>query len=145
MHSVVFKNDAVGDLVHSLRAINNIISSNEKVTIFLSEISEKFRFLVKDHKVEVKILNYHLSVIEKIKLIFFLINNGIDNVYILSPKSFYFFLPIIFRKIKFYAICINNINNYKRPNAFLRKFFFKYEVNDRGKVFKRESKQCYCS
>ena len=48
-----------------------IISSNEKVTIFLSKISEKFRFLVKNHKVEVKILNYHLSVIEKIKLIFF--------------------------------------------------------------------------
>jgi len=139
MHSVVLKNDATGDLIHSLGAINNIISSNEKVTIFLSKISEKFRFLVKNHKVEVKILNYDLSVIEKIKLIFFLINNGIDNVYILSPKSFYYFLPIIFRRIKFYAICINNINNYKRPNAFLRKFLFKYEVNDRGKVFKRES------
>ena len=27
MHSVVFKNDAVGDLVHSLKAISNIINA----------------------------------------------------------------------------------------------------------------------
>ena len=36
MHSVVFKNDAVGDLVHSLEAINNIVSSSKNVTIFIS-------------------------------------------------------------------------------------------------------------
>ena len=36
MHSVILKNDAVGDLVHSLTAINNIIStkSNKKITLF---------------------------------------------------------------------------------------------------------------
>ena len=34
MHSVVLKNDAVGDLVPALKAINNIISSSKKVTIF---------------------------------------------------------------------------------------------------------------
>ena len=116
MHSVLLKNDAVGDLVHSLKAIDNITSSSKKVTIFLSKLSEKYSFLVKDPKVEIKILNYNLSLIEKVKLIFFLINSNVKNVYILAPKNFYYYLPIIFRNIKFYAICIDNINNYRRPN-----------------------------
>ena len=48
MHAVIFKNHAVGDLVPSLSAINNIIYSkkNTKVTVFLSERSEKFSFLM---------------------------------------------------------------------------------------------------
>jgi len=141
MHSVIFKNDAVGDLVHSLPAINNVIFSkqNKKITIFLSARSRKFKFLINEPNVEIKILNYDLNIIEKTKILIYLIKNNIDNVYILSPKKFYFFLPLLFRKIKFYAICINNINNYKRPNAFLRKFLFKYTINERQNVFKRES------
>ena len=139
MHSVVLKNDAVGDLVPALKAINNIISSSKKVTIFLSKLSEKWSFLVNNPKVEIKILNYDLSIIEKIKLIFFLTKNDIHNVYILAPKNFYYYLPIVFKKIKFYAICINNINNYRRPSLLLRKFLFKYKINDREKIFKRDS------
>ena len=141
MHSVILKNDAVGDLVQSLSAINNIIFSkkNEKVTIFLSKRSEKFSFLVTGQNVKIKILNYNLNIIEKINLLIYLITNKIDNIYILSPKKFYFFLPLFFRRIKFYALCVNNINNYKRPNSFLRKFLFKYVVNERQKNFKRES------
>ena len=139
MYSVVLKNDAVGDLVYSLKAINNIISSSKKVTIFLSKLSEKYSFLVNNPKVEIKILNYDLNLIEKIKLIFFLTKNDINNVYILAPKNFYYYLPIVFKKIKFYAICINNINNYRRPSLLLRKFLFKYKINDREKIFKRDS------
>ena len=141
MHSVIFKNDAVGDLVHSLPAINNVTSAkeNNKVTIFLSERSKKFNFLIEEPSVEIRILNYNLTIIEKIKLLIYFTKNKIDNVYILSPKKFFFFLPLFFRKIKFYAICINNINNYKRPGLFLRKFLFKYEINERQNVFKRES------
>ena len=141
MHSVVFKNDAVGDLVHSLSAINNIVSSNEnkKVTIFLSNLSKKYSFLLDRSKVDIKILNYNLDIKEKIKLFSFLLTNKVNKVYILSPKSFYYFLPIFFRKIKFYAICINNIKNYKRPALFLRKFLFKYEINHREIAFKRDS------
>ena len=141
MHSVILKNDAVGDLVHSISAIYNITTSNEngRVTIFLSKLNERFSFLVKRKNVYIKVLNYHLNIIEKFKIIFFLFKNKIDKVYILSPKNFYFFLPLIFRKVKFYAICINNINNYKRPNLFLRKFLFSYEINDREKIFKRDS------
>ncbi len=141
MHSVVFKNDAVGDLVHSLSAINNIVSSNEnkKVTIFLSNLSKKYSFLLDSPKVDIKILNYNLNIKEKIKLFSFLLINKINKVYILSPKNFYYFLPIFFRKIKFYAICINNIKNYRRPGFFLRKFLFKYEINHREIAFKRDS------
>ena len=139
MHSVVFKNDAVGDLVHSLEAINNIVSSSKNVTIFISKLSQNYVFLVKKPNVEIKITNNNLTLIEKVKLIFFLFKNNINRVYILTPKNFYYFLPLIFKKTKFYAICVDNIKNYKRPSEFLRKFLFKYEVNDRGKIFKRAS------
>ena len=141
MHSVIFKNDAVGDLVHSLPAINNVVSSREntKITIFLSKRSEKFDFLIDAPNVEIKILNYNLTIIEKINLLLYIIKNEIDNIYILSPKKFYFYLPLFFRRIKFYALCMDNINNYKRPNAFFRKFLFKYVINERHKSFKRES------
>ena len=54
MHSIIFKNDAVGDLVHSLEAIDNIVSTNENVTIFLSKISRKFQFLGKKAKCKYK-------------------------------------------------------------------------------------------
>ena len=48
-------------------------------------------------------------------------------------------MPFIFRKIKFYAICLNSANNYKRPNIFLRKYLYKYSINDRGTHYKRKS------
>jgi ADP-heptose:LPS heptosyltransferase len=141
MNIVVFKNDAVGDLVHSLDAINNITSNdeNKKITIFLSNFSRRFSFLIQSPKVEFRVLNYRLKIIERIKLIFFLKKNNIKKVYILSPKNFYYFLPLIFRKIKFYAICVNSVDNYKRPSLFLRKFLYKYEINHRENIFKRES------
>ena len=139
MHAVVLKNDAVGDVVHSLKAIDNIIEdkSVKKVTIFLSKHSEKFIFFFNHPKVNIKILNYDLSALEKIRLFFFILTNKIDSVYILAPKNFYYFLPVFFIKIKFYAICINNINGYKRPSKFLRKFLYKYVINDRSATFKR--------
>ena len=138
---LILKNDKVGDLVPSLNAINNIINNNKnvKITVFLSKLSEKFSFLIKNPKVEIKILNYDLTIIEKIKIFSFIKKNNIDKIYILSPKVFYYYLPIFFKKIKFYAICINNINNYRRPSIFLRKFLFKYEINHREVAFKRDS------
>ena len=58
MNIVILKNDAVGDLVHSLDAINNIIINNEnkKIIIFLSKYSKKFSFLIQSPKVEFKFL-----------------------------------------------------------------------------------------
>ena len=45
---IIFKNDAVGDLVQSLRAINNIINYNKQneIIIYLSERSKNFDFFL---------------------------------------------------------------------------------------------------
>jgi len=140
-HVVILKNDAVGDLVHSIPAIFSIIENKEvsKITLFLSNQSKDFIFFFKNRKVNVKIINYNLNIFIKFKIIYFFLFNKIDNAYILSPKSFFYYLPLLFRKIKFFALCINNVDNYKRPNSFLRKFLFKYKINDRSAIFKRES------
>ena len=43
---LIFKNDRLGDLMHSIEGINAISVSNpdKKVIIYLSKISEKFFF-----------------------------------------------------------------------------------------------------
>ena len=50
---IIFKNDAVGDLVHSLESIYNIIKHNPEnnVTIYLSERSKNISFLINDKNV----------------------------------------------------------------------------------------------
>ena len=136
---IILKNDAVGDLTQSLKAINNIINShqNKIIEIYLSERSEKFNFLINNNNVKFKKLSYNLKLIEKLKLILYLFKNRISNIYILTPKNFYFYLPLLFKNIKFFALCINGHNNYKRPSIFLRKYLFKYVINDRGATYKR--------
>ena len=141
---VIFKNDAVGDLTQTLPAINNIIRNNEniKIIIYLSERNKDFSFLINNNfheYIEFKKINYNINIYEKIKIFFFLITNKISDVYILTPKNFYFYLPLFFRKIKFFGVCINGPENYKRPINFLRSFLFKYKINDRSKIFKRPS------
>ena len=138
---IILKNDAVGDLTHSLHAINNIIKNNkdQKIIIYLSERSEKFAFLINNNNVEFKKFNYNLTFLEKVKLFIFIFNNKVSKIYILTPKSFYFLLPPLFKKIKFYGLCINGPNNYKRPKEFLRKYLFKYVVNNRAAIFKRKA------
>jgi len=138
---IILKNDAVGDFTQSLQAINNIILNNKtsKIILYLSNRSEKFSFLINNENVEFRKFNYNLTFLEKIKLFLFILNNKISKIYILTPKNFYFLLPILFKKIKFYGLCINGPNNYKRPSEFLRKYLFKYVVNDRAAIFKRKS------
>jgi hypothetical protein len=138
---VIYKNDAVGDLAHSLVAIKNIINSypKHKIVIYLSERSINFSFLITGNNVTFKTTNYDLSIIDKYKIFKDLVISKVDKIFILSPKSFYYFLPLIFRKIEFYAICINGLNNYKRPSLFFRKFLTKYTINDRSARYKRDS------
>ena len=138
---IIFKNDAVGDLTHSLHAINNIIINNKdkNIIIYLSDRSKNFSFLINNKKITFKIVNYNLSLIQKIQIFCFILVNNISKAYILTPKSFYFLLPPIFRKTKFYGVCINGIDNYKRPQEFLRKYLFKYVINDRSAIYKRDS------
>ena len=138
---IIFKNDAVGDLVQSISSINNIIKHNpqNKIIIYLSERSKDFSFLVDSENVEIRIVNYDLSIIQKIKIFFQLLSMKIYSIYILTPKKFYFYLPLFFKNIKFYALCINSTNNYKRPSNFLRKFLYQYSINDREILKKRKS------
>ena len=130
---IIFKNDRVGDLVPSVPAINKIITQNsdKEIVLYLSEMNKTFYFLVKNTNTRLKIVNFDLTIFEKIKIFFYLIKNKIEKVYILSPKNFYFFLPLFFLKIKFFGLCINGINGYRRPNFFFRKLLFKYVINDR--------------
>ena len=65
---IILKNDAVGDLVHSLNAIDNIISNHtdHKIIIYLSERSKKFSFLIKGKNIEFKFVRYRLGFIENL-------------------------------------------------------------------------------
>ena len=138
---IIFKNDAVGDLTQSLDAINNIIKHDIKnnIIIYLSERSKDFDFLLNYQNVKIEVVNYNLSIFDKIKIIKFIFTRGFKSIYILTPKKFYFYLPFIFRKIKFYALCLNNSNNYKRPSNFLRKYLYRYVINERDSINKRKS------
>ena len=77
-------------------------------------------------------INFNLSIKDKLRIFIDLYKNSYDRVYILSPKSFYFILPLIFRKVKFYSIVYNNKRN--RPIGFLRKFLYKYRIIYRNKI-----------
>ena len=140
---IIFKNDSVGDLVHSIAAIKNIIFQNQdkEIVIFLSKINEGFYFLFKSNNSKLKILNYHLTIIEKIKIFVYLFTHKIKNVYILSPKNFYFYFSLFFSKIKFFGLCVNGVKGNKRPYLFLRKFLFKFVINDRETTKKRKPTQ----
>ena len=137
---IIFKNDRVGDLVPSVPAIKKIITQNshKEIILYLSEMNKNFYFLIKNTNTRLKVVNFDLNIFEKIKIFFYLIKNKIDQVYILSPKNFYFFLPLFFLKTKFFGLCINGVNGYRRPNFFFRKLLFKYVINDRETKKKRK-------
>ena len=140
-HVIIFKNDAVGDLCQSLNSINNIINNNKdkKIIIYLSERSKKFNFLINGKNLIFKQLKYNLSIFEKIKLFFLIFfNKKISDIYILTPKNFYYYLPFFFRNVKFHALCINGRKMYKRPNEFLRSFLYKFVINNRAANYKRK-------
>jgi len=142
---VIFKNDRIGDLIPSIPAINIIIDKNKdkKIVIYLSEINYKMKFLFDKKNVEVISVKYKLSLKNRICIFYFFFLSKISHVYILRPKNFFFFLPLVFffKKIKFYGLCLDGTNNYKRPNNFLRKFLTKFVINDRGTFKKRISRE----
>ncbi len=134
---LILKNDRTGDLFVSLKAINRIINKhqNQQIYIFLSNINHKFSFLFPILKK--KIISMKLNFIDKIKVFNYLLLNKIDTIYILTPKNFYYYLPFIFRNIKFYAITIKAKKN--RPSKFFLKYLHKYVEIDRLKIKKRKS------
>ena len=60
---IILKNDAVGDLTHSLTAIESIINShpNQIIIIYLSERSKKFSFLIRGNNIKFK-FNYYFPI-----------------------------------------------------------------------------------
>ena len=79
----------------------------------------------------------NLSIIEKVRIFIYLIFNNVKNVYILTPKNFYYYLPFFFRKIKFYGITIKSTRS--RPGSFLSKYLYKSVELDRLNIKKRKS------
>ena len=132
---LILKNDRVGDYYTSIRSINLILNKHKDkdVKIFLSKTNCKFNFIFKN--LDTKIFNYNLNIIEKIRIFFYLFFNNISDIYILTPKNFYYYLPPIFRKIKFHAVCIES--NKSRPSIFLKKFLYSKETlyrNNKSKI-----------
>ena len=128
---LILKNDRAGDLFTSLKLISTLANNSSKLTIYLSELNIGFKFLFKNFLT--KEISFNLNFIDKLKIFFDILLNNYDEVYIITPKSFYFYLPIFFKKIKFYAIVYDG-NKRLRPNNFLRKFLFKFKIVYRNKL-----------
>ena len=103
---IIFKNDRLGDLFHSLNGINNIMNEHkdDNIEIYLSNYSKSFSFLFDNTKVKVNYLNYNLSLIEKLKIFKIFLNNSIDKVFILSPKNYFFYLSFFLKRLNFMAL-----------------------------------------
>ena len=128
---LILKNDRVGDLFTSLTTISTLIRDSDSVKMYLSELNHHFNFFFE--KAKVQKISYNLSLREKLEITYDIWKNKYDEVYILTPKSYYFVLPVLFRKTKFYGIVYNG-NKKPRPSLFLRKYLHKYLVLDRTKV-----------
>jgi len=94
---LILKNDRGGDLLNSISCISSLLHSNNKVTIYLSQFNFSFAFLNKNALV--KKINYNLNLLNKVSFLYQIIKNNYDEVYILTPKNFYYFLSFIFLNI----------------------------------------------
>lgn len=137
---LVIKNDRLGDFAISLPAFNLILNKykNEKITFILSDINYGFSFLLKKKNVDFIKTSYSLNFFERLNILFFLLFNKIDKIYIFRPKNYFFFLSFVFRKIKFIGICVKN-KGILRPNKFFLKYLDYYLINDRDANGARKS------
>ena len=135
---LIFKNDRGGDLLNSIKCISTLMKKNNLVTIYLSQLNYSFSFLFKN--AIIKKINFDLNIINKIQIFFHLFKNKYDEVYILTPKNYYYFLAIFFKKVKFYAITINGTKR-NRPNNYIRKFLHKFITIDRKNINVKSSSE----
>jgi len=138
---VVLKNDAIGDTMHSLPCIKQIVNLNndKEIFFFLSKRNKDIYNFIKKENTRELIFNYKLNLYEKLKILLFFIKNKIDEVYILAPRNIFFFLPFLFRNTKFFGVCVNNLDNKFRPSLYLRKYLHKKEINNRNGITNRKS------
>ena len=95
---LILKNDRAGDLFTSLKLISSILKDLDDAKIYLSELNFSFSFFFQNYKV--KKINYNLSILDKIRILFDVIINRYEKIYIISPKSFFFYFTFIFKKNK---------------------------------------------
>jgi len=135
---LILKNDRAGDLFTSLTLISSLIHRYKDIKIYLSELNSGFSFFFKGKKINK--VNFNLSLIDKFLIFYDILVNDYKKIYILTPKSFYFILPLIFRNIKFYAIVYDGFER-SRPSSYLRNYLFKYKVIYRNKINKKSYRQ----
>lgn len=132
---VIFKNEKIGDLIHSVSSIKKIINkySNHQINIFLSNYNSDMKFLFNSQNVKFHIISEKINFKDKFKIFYFYLITNIKKTYIFKPSYFLFLLPLFFyiKNIEFYGICVDN-NNYYRPRLYLRKFLKRFVINDRG-------------
>ncbi len=138
---LILKNDRAGDLFTSLPLISSILSTHKDIKIYLSELNSGFSFLL--NKANIKKINFDLSISNKVFIFFDILINKYEKIYILSPKSFYFILPFIFRQTKFYAVVYDGTKGY-RPSKYLRKFIFKYKIISRKEINQKSYRELQC-
>lgn len=129
---LILKNDRVGDFFNSIKGINSIINEHKyyEITIVLSNYSKELSFLFDFKNIKIEILNFDLNYRDKLYISKKVIFEKFEKVFILTPKNFYFYLPLI-SKSKFFAICIKEKNKI-RPFNFLIKKLHVYAINDRS-------------
>ena len=93
---LILKNDRGGDLLNSISCISTLLTKNNEVTIYLSNFNFGFNFLFKN--ANIKKINYNLNLIDKIVIFFHILINKYDEVFILTPKNYYYYLPLFFNK-----------------------------------------------
>ncbi len=135
---LILKNDRAGDLFTSLTLISSLIHRYKDIKIYLSELNSGFSFFFKGKKINK--VNFNLSLSDKFSIFYDILVNDYKKIYILTPKSFYFILPFIFRNIKFYAIVYDGFER-SRPSNYLRNYLFKYKVIYRNKINQKSYRQ----
>jgi hypothetical protein len=128
---LVLKNDRGGDLLNSITCISSLLTDKNDTTIFLSDFNIGFGFLFKNAKINK--INYNLNLLDKLKIFIYILYNKFDEIYILTPKNYYYYLPFFFRKINFYAITVDGVKR-KRPSDYLKRFLSSYVIIDRKKI-----------
>ncbi len=128
---LILKNDRAGDLFTSLKLISSLINNKTLIKLYLSELNIGFSFFFKS--VKISKINYKMNILDKLKILLDILKNQYDEIFILSPKGFYFILPFIFRNIKFFAIVYDGKKRL-RPSLFFRKFLYKYKIIFRNKI-----------
>ena len=119
---IIFKNDATGDLIHSREAIYNIINSNKdkEIILFLSKSSKEFSFLFHEKNLSIRFIKNKLSFAEKIKIFLLFFDKYIYKTFILTPKTFYFFLPLFLKRLNFMVYVLKMLMIIKDQIFFLK-------------------------